>query len=547
MKELLEIGLNNAFMAAILGVLAAGLCRLYRRPAFAHGIWLIVLLKLVTPPLLLLPLSWFGTEEDAAFKSDPEPMPLAMVPGELPGAQNPNGLFDLAVEKFAPPDEAILGGADEPGLLPAAWVPLLFVVWLTGAAAWFIWIVVSTRGFHKLLLFAHEAGDDIQALAGTLAKRLGLARHPRVWLIPGAVSPMLWAVGRRPRLLFPTELLHRLDRSQLETLLVHELAHWRRRDHWTRFFELIVQGLYWWHPLTWWARGALREAEEQCCDAWVLAVLEGADRAYAHALLETVAFFSKTRQALPAAASGVGQLSHLKRRLTMIMHGQTSRSLTWAGSLGLLTFGLLLLPALPIKAQPPGGDTFDRELQVQVKDSSIDQEIQALRRLLERLEAKKRADAGRTKTRANPEEIERARAEIKELTRLLEVRRREAQEIEKKLDQARARLARLEGRPEPINIRFHVVSPQQIRFTPETQWKVIAKPAVIEGDKKGVYKKEGKFVIVSPQKETVYRIETVPAPARAEELKARLDRLLREVEALRRDMQRLRGPTPERK
>src|SRR5262249_39840269 len=159
------------------------------------------------------------------------------------------------------------------------------------------------------------------------------------WLVPGVLSPMLWPIGRAPRLLFPAKLLDQLDGEQRTTLLVHELAHYRRRDHWVRLMEAVALGLYWWHPVAWWARHALREAEEECCDAWVVWALAGAHRAYATALLQTVAFFSRARCSLPAAASGIGQVRHLRRRLTMIMQRKTPRSLSRAGLLAVLGLG----------------------------------------------------------------------------------------------------------------------------------------------------------------------------------------------------------------
>ena len=89
--------------------------------------------------------------------------------------------------------------------------------------------------------------------------------------------------------------------------------------------------LYWWHPVVWWARQKLHEAEEECCDAWVVSVLPESARAYAIALVETVDFLSEAGVALPLGASGIGEVRDLKRRLTMIMRGSTPRALTWSG------------------------------------------------------------------------------------------------------------------------------------------------------------------------------------------------------------------------
>src|SRR5205085_5012588 len=102
----------------------------------------------------------------------------------------------------------------------------------------------------------------------------------------------------------------RLDPPQQSALLVHELAHLYRRDHWVRWLEIIVTVLYWWHPAVWWARRELRDAEEQCCDAWVVWLMPGANRHYAAALLDTLEFVSsppslKARPPLAAAFGGV--------------------------------------------------------------------------------------------------------------------------------------------------------------------------------------------------------------------------------------------------
>src|SRR5207248_1053376 len=75
---------------------------------------------------------------------------------------------------------------------------------------------------------------------------------------------------------------------------------------------------------------------------------DGDGRTYALALLETVSFLSQARPALPVVASGVGQVRHLRRRLTMVLRGNTYRSLSWLGAAAVFSLGLLLLPLLPV-------------------------------------------------------------------------------------------------------------------------------------------------------------------------------------------------------
>src|SRR5439155_7317317 len=68
-------------------------------------------------------------------------------------------------------------------------------------------------------------------------------------------------------------------------------------------------------------------------------------------LLETVDFLSGARPAVPMAASGIGHLSCLKRRLTMIMQASTPRGLSRLGRLAVLGLAAVLLPLAPSRAQ----------------------------------------------------------------------------------------------------------------------------------------------------------------------------------------------------
>src|SRR6516162_6452741 len=74
MQSFLNIGLSNAVMATILAIIAffAGWC--FRRPAVRHTLWLLVLLKLVTPPVFPLATPLLTSSEDAQAASATEPM-----------------------------------------------------------------------------------------------------------------------------------------------------------------------------------------------------------------------------------------------------------------------------------------------------------------------------------------------------------------------------------------------------------------------------------------------------------------------------------------
>src|SRR5262249_32595640 len=120
---------------------------------------------------------------------------------------------------------------------------------LIGTIAWFSGTAVAVRRFHRLLRFARPAPAALQREVSELALRLGLTDSPGLWLVPGAVSPMLWAIGRA-RLLFPAELLGPLDGTQPGTPVAPAPAHLPRRRQLLPRLVALVLGVYRWHPAT---------------------------------------------------------------------------------------------------------------------------------------------------------------------------------------------------------------------------------------------------------------------------------------------------------
>jgi beta-lactamase regulating signal transducer with metallopeptidase domain len=355
--NLLTLGLTNALFATVLALFVAGLGRILdRRPAARHLAWLLVLVKLVTPPLVNVPL--LPPDREPQF-IEPVVVHLSQVTPEAIEIERPIEISTVGLLASGPTVVA-----DEPAGI--RWKELgptaIGGVWLAGSLITLMLAAVRIQRFRRLLRDSEPASYEVQNQVAKLAARLGLKRVPEAWWIDARVTPMLWAVGVRPRLILPRHLWKGLDGRQRSMLLVHELAHLRRGDHRIRLFELAVTSLYWWFPVTWWARHALRDAEEQCCDAWVVWIFPEESRTYAETLLETIDFLNPTGFVEPLLASGFGRVRHLRRRLTMIMLGSTPRTLGWRGALAALSLSALLLPIHPIWAQK-ASDEPDRRAQ----------------------------------------------------------------------------------------------------------------------------------------------------------------------------------------
>jgi bla regulator protein BlaR1 len=406
MNDLITVALNNLLVASFFALLALAAGRWGRRPALTHSLWLLFFLKLLTPPLLPIPVSWNSPLADAEVAQPRLALAMANIPEEqTPPVDTDQAEIVQEPEHAAIPTEAAEAVAEMPPMptfertlneesLP--WKDWLLGLWLAGSLGWLALAATRLWRFRKELRLAQPASEALRRQAAELAAGLQLA-CPEIALVPGRLSPMLWMFGGKPRLLLPAELLDRLDETQRQALLVHELAHWRRRDHWVRRLELVALGLYWWCPLVWWARRNMQEAEEECCDAWVLWILPGAARSYALALVETLDFMAGVRPALPPAASGIGRVRLLQRRLTMIMRGKTPRALTMGGGIVVLGLAALLLPFMPSWAQSPVPNPGVGAVEPQ---AGGDDAIQAKRRELERAQrqlAEMQAELQRTR------------------------------------------------------------------------------------------------------------------------------------------------------
>jgi bla regulator protein BlaR1 len=336
MHPILHVAVANTCVAAILALIAWIAGKAFRRPALTHGLWLLVLVKLVTPPIWSIPLKLAKPAVAKSFQVTVRNEP-----------KSPRANFIETVRDEAAPTTPRRVAPDSDWLPAAA-----LATWAAGSVVCAAVAVSRLRRFARLLRCAAPAPPDVRDRADRLAVRIGLGGSPVVYFLPAGVSPMLFGLGRGLRLLVPQRLWEKLDDDERSSLLLHELAHLRRRDHWVRGFELMVTIVYWWNPLAWWARRELRAAEELCCDAWVTWSMPAAADAYARALVEAVDFMcvSRSRPALPAMASGIGAFRHLKRRLVMIQQRQGSRGLGWAGTAG-VALAAMVLPLSLTRAQ----------------------------------------------------------------------------------------------------------------------------------------------------------------------------------------------------
>src|SRR5437868_7137209 len=106
MSTLLYVGLANAACAALLAVPALLATRFCRRPALVHSLWLLVLIKLVTPPIFRPPVAWLPEPPPPAARAEATPpAPLTFTDGALSAGPAFEGTSSAT---FSPPPFVML-------------------------------------------------------------------------------------------------------------------------------------------------------------------------------------------------------------------------------------------------------------------------------------------------------------------------------------------------------------------------------------------------------------------------------------------------------
>jgi len=162
---------------------------------------------------------------------------------------------------------------------------------------------------------------------------------------------------RKPILVLPAGITGRLTRAQLEAVLVHELCHVRRRDNLTAAIHMVVEMIFWFHPLVWWIRSQLVAERERACDEDVLRL--GTDpQVYAECILNTCRYYLEAPFVCMSGVTG----SDLKKRIARIVSGCAVDRLAFKKKLllaaaagaavaGPIAFGLMNAPASRAQSQ----------------------------------------------------------------------------------------------------------------------------------------------------------------------------------------------------
>jgi general secretion pathway protein D len=294
------------------------------RPAVRYALWLVVIVKLLLPPSLAFPTNpgwWLRATKKA-------PATPRLTSSLVIYAAYSHGTPAPVTPVFVAPLR--------PRLTPAAWALVGMVTVGLGLLAWML------MRWHQVARDARRAAEAPARLSELLPK---LRRPVRLRLTDQPQSPAVCGLFH-PVILLPRSLAEQLPPAQLRAVLLHELLHLRRGDVWVNCAQALLQIVYWWHPLLWFANARIRRVREEAVDDGVMLALNEDAETYAPTLLEV----AKLALQRPLASLGlVGILesrSSLRQRIERLMDFRPPRKagLTLASALAVLGFAALAVP-----------------------------------------------------------------------------------------------------------------------------------------------------------------------------------------------------------
>ncbi len=214
------------------------------------------------------------------------------------------------------------------------WMFSIFLISTNLIKSWFDLVKLSRYSSQKL-------PKNLQTLLLQASKQLKIRFKPLVTISEKIDIPATFGY-LKPVILLPASIINQLPQEQMEVILLHELCHIKRADFLHNILQLIVETLFFYHPLAKWISRDVRATREKCCDAMVIK-LKTNPMTYAKALTNIASIYhndklnNHSKSYLQIAATD-GELFNRIKFLMLEKQSQSSRTN--------LLFGLVLVSAV---------------------------------------------------------------------------------------------------------------------------------------------------------------------------------------------------------
>ncbi len=322
------------------------------RPALEMVLWLVVLLKFLVPagPICSTVLSAFVTQPVRDAAAD-----FCLTEAAREGVGETGAMSGSVIATPPRHREARKKGLASALGFYGRQIVALYSVAFTALVLLRLW---THHRFAARCRLLPQADERTGKLVSDVCRRLGMRRIPSIRIGEDLPAPFVMGI-LHPMLVLTRRQLVRPD--ELETVVAHELAHFRRGDFFVRYFQWFAGSVLFFWPVIAWVNRRLDAARECACDEWALRCGKLTAPQYARCLLQA-ASPRRLRGIAYCPQSMAGNLTVIERRIDMILEKQGCQSPRYRW--GLLTLavlaawsGLALTGAADVEsaAYSPGG------------------------------------------------------------------------------------------------------------------------------------------------------------------------------------------------
>ena len=197
------------------------------------------------------------------------------------------------------------------------------------SAAYLFFLVLMMFRFTNAYMYSNqlkkkglmEAGQNLEMKISKWAADMGINKHVYIFLsqridIPATIGFL------KPVILLPVATINQLSMEQVESIILHELAHIRRMDYLWNMASAIIETILFFNPFVYLLTNVQKKERELCCDDFVLSFSRDAHN-YAAALLEIEKTRISGKVQLAIASNGNdGQLLSRVKRILKIQNNK---------------------------------------------------------------------------------------------------------------------------------------------------------------------------------------------------------------------------------
>lgn len=356
----------QAAIVVMIILLAQLLLRHRLTPAWRHGLWFLLVARLLMPMAPSSAISIFNLAKWSRTQAPPTrvaaPMSRASqsaatlmvasrsddAPAEAIPA--PQSRIEPLLEARRDSDSTAMGASGAVVAPVAAksinWMTIAALVWLAGAVGLLLRFLWLNYCFHRRMggnvpVTDPAASSLLQECAGSLRVQERLLLVETLAVETPAVSGF-W----HKRLLLPIGLREQLSDDELRHVLLHELAHLKRHDPEMNWLMAVLQIVHWFNPVLWLGFARMRADRELATDDLALSCAEERDRrSYGETLVKVLERLTQPR-ALPGLVAIGESKAQIKERIRAIARGRVDPRWRWAaGAVAVVIAGLALTTA----------------------------------------------------------------------------------------------------------------------------------------------------------------------------------------------------------